>query len=328
MECSIGFFPDPKSTKDGVHEFLQFREVSIMRTKTPGQLPNPFDRIDIGTVGRKKIDLQPKAMLVKPRQKNSCMVMPGVVCNHDHLSIRAGMTKKDSQKSLECLGVERLGRLGDQAPVGRADGPVHRHRLAGRRMIEDRIGVFRGNPHDAPGPVLLKMASIGEPQIKVISSGQSSEFFYMRLWPQDRPGRSGTGVFSVGIPTDGIAAGTDGRPPRSDSGFSGDGLRVCHPRGSGDSPRVEARVEDLGRRPGGRSPIKPKAFPASLLPGARRSHYPENDGSSIEPSAGSAPEGPRCHRSSSRNKREAHHGADGHSGILRTVGSHPGGRAS
>jgi len=86
----------------------------------------------------------------------------------------------------------------------------------------------------------------------------------MRLWPHDRPGRSGTGVFSVGIPTDGIAAGTDGRPRRSDSGFSGDGSRVCHPRGSGDSPRVEARLEDLGRRPGGRSPIKPKAFPASL----------------------------------------------------------------
>jgi hypothetical protein len=45
----------------------------------------------------------------------------------------------------------------------------------------------------------------------------------MRLWPQDRPGRSGTGVFSVEIPTDGIAAGTDGRPCGSDSGFSGDG---------------------------------------------------------------------------------------------------------
>jgi hypothetical protein len=51
------------------------------------------------------------------------MVMPGFVCNHDHLSIRAGMTKKDSQKSLGCLGVERFGRLGDQALVGRADSP-------------------------------------------------------------------------------------------------------------------------------------------------------------------------------------------------------------
>ena len=85
-----------------------------MPTETPGRLPNPFDRIEIGAVGRKEIELQPKAMLVKPRLKNSGMVMPGVVCNHDYLSIRAGMTNKDSQKSLECLGVERLGRLGDQ----------------------------------------------------------------------------------------------------------------------------------------------------------------------------------------------------------------------
>ena len=242
-----------------------------MRTETPRQFPNPFNRIEIRAVGRKKIELEPKAMLVKPRLKNSRMVMPGVVCNDDHLPIRAGMTNKDPQKSLECLGVECLGRLGDQAPVGRADGPVHRHRLAGRRMIEDGIGVFRGNPHDAPGPVLLKMASIGEPQIKVISSGQSSEFFYMRLWPQDRPGRSGTGVFSVGIPADGRAAGTDGRPCRSDSGFSGDGSGVSHPRASGDSPRVEARVQELSRRPRGRYPIKPKDFSAPRPTGARRS---------------------------------------------------------
>jgi len=321
MEHKIGFTPKPKSSKDRLHELLQFRKVSIMRTKTPRQLPDPFDRIEVGAVGRKKIELQPKAMLVKPRLKNSRMVMPGVVCNHDHLSRLAGMTNKDSQKVLECLGVERLGRLGDQTSVGRADGPEHRHRLMGRRMIEDGIGIFRGNPHDAPGPMLLKMAFIGEPQVNILSSGQSSEFFYMRLWPQDRLGRSGTGVFSVGIPTDGIAAGTDGRPCRSDSGFSGDGSEVSRPRGSGDSLRVEARLGDPGRPPGGRFPIKPKAFPVSRLPGARRSHCLGNDGSNIERSAGPAPEGPRCRRSSSRNRREAHRAADGHNGILRTAGS-------
>ena len=114
MECLIGFYPEAESIKDRVHQFLQFREVSIMGTETPRQFPNPFNRIEIGAVGRKKIELEPKAMLVKPRLKKGGMVMPGVVCNHDHLSIRAGMTKKDSQKSLECLGVERLGRLGDQ----------------------------------------------------------------------------------------------------------------------------------------------------------------------------------------------------------------------
>src|SRR4030065_2258154 len=105
MEHEIGFTPKPKSSKDRVHEFLQFREVSIMRTETPRQFPNPFNRIGIRAVGRKKIELEPKAMLVKPRLKNSRMVMPGVVCNDDHLPIRAGMTNKDPQKSLECLGV-------------------------------------------------------------------------------------------------------------------------------------------------------------------------------------------------------------------------------
>lgn len=96
MEHEIGFAPKPKSSKDRVHEFLQFREVSIVRTETPLQLPNPFNRIEIGAIGREKTELQPKAMLVKPRLKNSRMVMPSVVCDHDHLSIRAGMANKDS----------------------------------------------------------------------------------------------------------------------------------------------------------------------------------------------------------------------------------------
>jgi hypothetical protein len=146
--------------KDRVNKFLQCRKVSIMRTETPRQFPNPFDRIEIGTVGRKEIELQPKAMLVKPRLKNNCIVMPGVVCNYDYLSIRAGMANKDSQKSLECLGVKGCHGERHEAAIGRTDSPEHRHRLAGRRVIKDGIGVFRRNPHDAPGSMLREMAFI------------------------------------------------------------------------------------------------------------------------------------------------------------------------
>lgn len=233
MECNIGFAPEPKSSEDRVHQFLQFSKISIVCAETPRQLPNPFDRVEIGTVGWKEIELQTKTMLEKPLVENHRMMMAGVIYNHDHFSIRASMANEGPQESLECLAVERLGRPGDQAPIGWADSPEHRHRLAGWGVIKDRIGVFRGNPHDAAGPMLLKMTFIGKPQINVLSSGQSSEFFYMRPWPQDRLGQSETEVFSVGIPIDGIAAGTDGRPCRFDSGFQVIAQKFPVPEGLG-----------------------------------------------------------------------------------------------
>ena len=181
MESRIGFSPEPKSDENGVHQFLQFRKVSVMGTEAPGQLPNPFDRIEIRTIGGKEIELQPDAMLREPAVKKKRMMMAGVIDNHDHLSTRAGMANKVSQKNLECFSVERLGWPGDKASIGGADSPEHRHRLVGWRVIQDRISGFWGNPHNAAGPMLLKMAFIGKPQINVLSLGQSSSFFICGL---------------------------------------------------------------------------------------------------------------------------------------------------
>jgi len=163
MECKIGIAPEAKSSEDCIHQFLQSRKVSIVRAETSRQLPNPFDRVEIGTVGRKEIELQLEPMLGKPLVENKGMMMPGVIYDHDHLSIRASMTNEGAQKNLECLGIERLGRPGNQTPICWADRPEHRHRLVSWCMIKDRIGVFWGNPHDTPGAMLLKMAFIGKP---------------------------------------------------------------------------------------------------------------------------------------------------------------------
>lgn len=321
MERKIGSAPEPKSGEYRIHQFLQLGKVSIMGAETPGQLPNPFDRIEIGTVGRKEVELQSKTMLGEPSVKNHRAMMAGVIDNHDHLSTRSGMANEGPQENLECLGVEHLGRPGDKTPVGGADRSEHRHRLVGGCMVQDRISRFRGNPHDAARPMLLKMAFIAKPQINVVSSGQSSEFFYMRPGPPDRLGQSETGVFSVGIPTDGRAAGIDGRPCRSDSGFSGDGSEVSRPRGPGDSPRVVARIGDPDRRVAGCFRSKRVAFRFSLLPAARRNHDPGTDGSSTGLSEGSALKGPQRHRSSYPSKPGARRAADGRSGIPRIAGS-------
>jgi len=43
------------------------------------------------------------------------------VHDHDHLSVRPGVTQKHSQEHLERLGVKRRNRESDEAAVGRTD---------------------------------------------------------------------------------------------------------------------------------------------------------------------------------------------------------------
>jgi len=59
------------------------------------QFPHPLDRIEIGTLRRKKIELNRSAMLMKPRPNPGRMMMTGVVDDQNHFSLRTGMPKDD-----------------------------------------------------------------------------------------------------------------------------------------------------------------------------------------------------------------------------------------
>jgi hypothetical protein len=59
------------------------------------QFSNPLDWIEIGTVQRKKIELNRSAMLMKPRPEPGRMIMTGVVDDQNHFSIRTDMPKDD-----------------------------------------------------------------------------------------------------------------------------------------------------------------------------------------------------------------------------------------
>jgi hypothetical protein len=183
-----------------------------MRTEMPRQLPDTLDGIEVGAIGRQKVESEKVTVTMEPRPKNQRKMEPSVIHRQDHPPIRTGVTKKQGQEFLERHGVEGFRLAGDQPSVGRTNGAENRHRLPGRSVKKHGISVFRGNPHDAPGSMLLKMAFIPEPQVNVLSSSQLSEFFYMSPSPQDRPWRLETGVSSDEIPVGGKASGTDGPP--------------------------------------------------------------------------------------------------------------------
>lgn len=328
MKSEIRFSPELESLENGVDQVLQGWEVTIVGTEMPRQLPDPFSGIEVGAIGRQKVELETAAMSIEPRPKNSGMMVPSIIHHQDDLPIRPGVTKKQSQELLERYGVEGLSLAGDQASVGWTDCAENSHRLPGWGVIKHGIGIFRGNPHGAPRAMLLKMAFIPEPQVNVLSSGQFSEFFYMSPWPQGRPGRLRTGVSSDEIPDDGKASGTDGPPYQSDTGSSDDDSAVCRPRGSENSLGVEVPAGDPGRRLAGSSPLKPAAVRAFLLLEARRTHDPGNDGSSTGRSSGFAPGGRRFHRHSCRNRTEACREDDGHNETPGIVGFHPGSQFS
>ena len=291
-----------------------------MGTETSRHFPHAFDGIEIGAIRRKEIEFNSLTKVMKPGLQNGGMVMTGVIDDQDHFSIRTSVSKNDSQECLESLRVERFPATGDQAPVGRANGAEDGHRFPSRSMVENRIDAFRRNPHHTPGPMLLKMTFIGEPQVNVSPSGQFSEFFYMRPWPPGRPGPSGTSVFFVGIPVDGRVSDTAGPPSRSDTVILSDGRGVCRPKASADSLKGEVLFGGRARRIGDRSPLKPRVARSALLLGARRNRDLGNGESSIGPSGGSVPKERRYHRSSSRHRRGERREADDRSGTLRISG--------
>ena len=97
--------------------------------------------------------------------------------------------------------------------------------------------------------MLLKMTFVFKPQIKIVSFGQTNQFFYIAPVAPDLLGRSRAWACVSGSPTDETASGTD-VPPGSPAGSAGgDGTRVFHPRDSGNTRSYREILADPGPRP-------------------------------------------------------------------------------
>jgi hypothetical protein len=181
---------------------------------------------------------------------------------------------------------------------------------------KNRIFHLGWNPHDIPGAVLLEMALIQTPKIKVFSSQKLTKFFYMLPAPRDFL-RQLLPVAYVGeIQTDGKFV--DIGVPRCliQKPSLHDAIAKSHPTVPRNIPRRSgASVNRLLAVSSVAGPKK-KAVLSPRHPGVHSAHPPGNGGTNTGSFAANGPIGQPPHTCSSLGKGKAIHVAGGHIGLL------------
>jgi hypothetical protein len=75
---------------DGIDDFAEQWEVSIVQTLPPGELPDPFDRVEVWRVGRQIVEFESVGVLLAPVTVQPGMVITGIVGDNHHSSWPSG----------------------------------------------------------------------------------------------------------------------------------------------------------------------------------------------------------------------------------------------
>jgi hypothetical protein len=222
MECSIGLTPGVELSEYRFNEFIEKGKVAIVSAKATNQLPDSLDGIELRAVRREKVKAQAMAMLIQPGLEQAGVMPPGVVENYDHLFPSPQLAQDLLQEDEKGLGTELLGSLGYQSPVADANGPKDTDTFPGRCMENHRVSILWRHPHGAPRTMLTEVAFILAPQIKIVSSGKTAQFFYISAGPRGQLWQSGAGAFADEIRDDGTVAGTAAPQHLPHSGWQDD----------------------------------------------------------------------------------------------------------
>lgn len=120
-----------------------------MQAEPPRELPHAFDRVEVGTVGRKVVERELDLMLLPPLFVQFGMVEFGVVSNHDNFSTALGsLESKILHEGEECHGVETLIlATKDEFAIPEADSPEVTDALSPGMVQQRRILHLRRYPH-------------------------------------------------------------------------------------------------------------------------------------------------------------------------------------
>jgi hypothetical protein len=157
----------------------ELREVSIVKTKTADKFPNPFDGVEIRTVGRKEKQLELRLLSFSPLPVHTGVVVLGIVRDdHDATSRAARYPAELPEESPRRLRIKPLGLLlREKLAIAQTDGAKVSHGLASRMMQQNGIPDFGRDPHPTPRTMLLKMNFINSPKVNVWIGVHFAEFF-------------------------------------------------------------------------------------------------------------------------------------------------------
>lgn len=147
------------------------------------QFPDPLDWVEFRTVRRQVVQADLAVVLFPPGPVEFGMMIPCIVHDQDHRSIRFPL---DSFQLLQELPKRPGVELVCFPPVHKLPiAQTHRaeipHAPASREMGQHGIVDFRRHPHPAAGAVLLETHLIQRPQIHLAQSHTVLEFFF--AWP-------------------------------------------------------------------------------------------------------------------------------------------------
>ena len=220
------------------------------------------------------------------------------------------------QEYLKRPPVKILPLLGYQFPVLQTDGPKHPNALVCRCVPKNRIFHLGWNPHDIPRAMLLEMALIQTPKIKVFSSQKLTKFFYMPPAPQDLL-RQSLPVACVGeTQTDGKFA--DIGVPRCliQKSSLHDGIARSHPTAPGNIPKPWGTSVNRLLAVSSVAGPKKKAVLSPRHPVVHSARPPGNGGTNTGSFAANGPIDQPPHTCSSLGKGKAIHVAGGHTALL------------
>jgi hypothetical protein len=239
-----------------------------------------------------------------------------IIQNNHHFLLRVTVTEKRGQKYLKRLSVKILPLLGYQFPVLQTDGAKHPNGLMCRCVPKNGIFHLGRNPHNIPGAMLLEMALIQTPKIKVFSSQKLTKFFYMPPAPRDLLRQSLPVAYVGEIQTDGKFA--DIGVPRCliQKPSSHDAIARSHPTAPGNIPKRWGASVNRLRAVSSVAGPKNKAV-LSLRHRVVHSTRPAgNGGTNTGSFVVNGPIDQPPHTCSSLGKGKAIHVAGGHIGLL------------
>ena len=169
--------PTRQLGRDGAHQIAERRKVLIVRAKLAGQLPDPFDGIQVRAVGRQEGARQGRVPRREKRVQERCVMIPGIVQHEDELPVGPAMPPELAQERRECDRIELGGEGGYELTRPELDGPEQGHGLARRGMEQHGSRLFRRHPHDAAGAVLLEVAFVETPEVNPVGVSEPAEFF-------------------------------------------------------------------------------------------------------------------------------------------------------
>lgn len=172
-----------------------------MRTDGAGQFPDALNRIQFRTIRRQKIQGQNLPMLPEPRFKSLGMMPARIVDYHNHPMSLPAMAQELIKKLFKRFGIELLPFQSVHQPtIMTGDCTEDGNTFAGWRVEHNWIMIFRRHPHPTAGTVLLEMALVFEPKIKILIVSDAMQFFYMLFALPDRRGQSPDAVCAGEIP--------------------------------------------------------------------------------------------------------------------------------